>query len=628
MCGICGHTEDRDLAAVGRMNRTMAHRGPDDEGDYVDRESGVALGARRLSIIDLAGGHQPLSNEDGTVWVAFNGEIYNHADLRERLRARGHRFSTTTDTEVLVHLYEDHGDALVHALEGMFTFAIWDQRRARLLVARDRWGEKPLFYREQGRELVFASELTTLLSGLQRSPGLEREAVDAFFVFGYVPGSQTLAGGVHQLPPAHLLTWERHTGLQPIRRYWSPAAPQARPAESWPMLVAEILKLLRASVRRCLAADVPVGVLLSGGVDSTLLAALAAQESAHPLTTFTVGYDVGDVNETSAARQVAGLLGTEHRELVLTQDAIAETVPGLLAAIDQPIADQALVPLHAVSRFARRDVKVVIGGEGADEIFGGYPRYRSFRLATRLGRLVPPFVTAEVVEAVVGRTDRGARGRRLAHVLAAPSAAARNVDWVTAGRSHLRRGLYGPALERTIRASDEFLGDYRSSFGTRAETSLAGRLMHIDQLRWLPDDVLTKSDRASMLVGLEMRAPFLDRHLAEFAASIDVRTHLRHDGKALLRHILGEAIPEIAGRPRPKTAFRTPASSWLRGPLAPAVEGQLDRGAMFEQGLFDRSRVRLLWERHRDGRRDGTHVLWPLLAFGLWLDRFAGIDGG
>ena len=627
MCGICGHTRDHEGAAVARMNRTMFHRGPDDEGHYVDRGAGVALGARRLSIIDVAGGHQPLSNEDGTVWVAFNGEIYNHADLRERLRARGHRFASNTDTEVLVHLYEEHGDALVHALEGMFTFAIWDSRRSRLLVARDRWGEKPFFYREQDGELVFASELSTLLCGLEGSPDLDREAVDAFFVYGYVPGPQTLARRVRQLPPAHLMTWERRTGTPVTHRYWSPVAPQMRPPESWSMLVAETSQLLRDSIRRRLVADVPVGVLLSGGVDSTLIAALAAQESSQPITTFTVGYDIGNVNETLAAKRVAALLGAEHRELILTQDAVGQAVPALLAGIDQPLADQALVPLHAVSNFARREVKVVIGGEGADEIFGGYPRYRSFTLATRLGRLVPSFVTGQAIESMAARTGRGLRFRRAAHVLAASSAVARNIDWVTAGRSHLRRHLYGPALADCVRDSEQLFGEYRQAFDGSGDTSVAGRLMHIDQMRWLPDDVLAKSDRASMLVGLEMRAPYLDRELAEFAASVDVRTQLRDDGKALLRHVLGELIPTIARERRPKTAFRTPASDWLRGPLAQTFEGQLARGAMFEQGLFDRARVRVLWRRHRDGRQDGTHVLWPLLAFGLWLDRFAGIDG-
>jgi asparagine synthase (glutamine-hydrolysing) len=628
MCGICGHTNDRDGAAVERMNRTMVHRGPDDGGVYVDRDAGLALGARRLSIIDVEGGHQPLSNEDGSVWVALNGEIYNHPELRERLRARGHRFASDTDTEVLVHLYEEQADALVHSLEGMYAFAIWDSRRGRLLVARDRWGEKPLFFSEQGGELVFASELTTLRCGLQRSPGLDHESVDAFFVFGYVPGPQTLAEGVRQLPPAHLLTWERGAGTPAISRYWSPVTPQARPAESWPMLVAETKQLLRHSVRRRLMADVPVGVLLSGGVDSALVAALAAEESTSPITTFTVGYDVGSVNETSPARHVAELLGSEHGELILTENAVGQTVPQLLAAIDQPLADQALVSLHAVSRFARSEVKVALGGEGADELFGGYPRYRSLPIARRVAGIVPPLVSPRAIEMVAARTGRSARFRRAAHVLAARTDVARNVEWVTAGRSHQRRRLYGPALTQSIRDSEQLFGEYLQAFDGQEDVATPGRLMHIDQMRWLPDDVLVKADRASMLVGLEMRAPYLDREVAEFAASVDVRTHLRNDGKALLRHILGELIPPIAGESRPKTAFRAPASDWLRGPLAQTFEQQLARGAIFEHGLFDRSRIGGLWRGHREGRRDATDVLWPLLCFGVWLDRFVGVDGG
>lgn len=610
------------------MNDRMVHRGPDDEGRYVDRGSGVALGARRLSIVDLSGGHQPLSNEDASVWVTFNGEIYNHAELRRGLRARGHEFASGTDTEVLVHLYEELGDDLVHALEGMFAFAIWDTRRSRMLVGRDRFGEKPLFYCERNGELVFASELGVLIAGLGSTPELDAEAVDAFFVFGYVAGPGTIMHGISQLPAGRLLTWERSAGPAAIRPYWTPPRPQPRPSEPVGMLVAEASQLLRASVRRRLVADVPIGVLLSGGVDSTVIAALAAQESPGPVATFTVGYDIGDVDESAAARETAMVLGTDHHELVLSQDEVGRDVPALLARIDQPLADQALVPLHAVSRFARAEVKVAIGGEGADEVFGGYPRYRSFLPATRLGRAVPRFVTPAVIESLATRTPGGLRYRRAAHVLAAASAGDRQIDWITAGRRHQRDRLYGPALERRAGVEELFLREHRQRLRGPADHSLVGRLMHLDQQRWLPDDVLVKADRASMLVGLELRTPYLDRGVAEFAASVDTRAHVGRDGsKMLLRRILDELIPPAAGHRRPKIAFRTPAADWLRGPLAPTFERQLVHGAIFEQGWFGRGEVRELWRAHRDGRRDAAPVLWPLLAFGLWLDRVSGSDG-
>lgn len=624
MCGICGRTRDRDGEVVAAMNRSLRHRGPDDEGVYVDQATQLALGARRLSVIDVEGGHQPLSNEQGDVWAVLNGEIYNHPSLQHYLRQHGHRLATGTDTEVLVHLYEEYGDELVHALEGMFAFALWDQRRRRLLIGRDRFGEKPLFYVERAGVLSFASELSALCEGPDVDGDLDEEAVDAFFVLGYVPGPDAILPDVHQLPPGHLLTWDAAARRSTVRPYWSPPSYAPRPPEPQDELVAETRRLLEASVRSRMVADVPLGVFLSGGVDSSLIAALAARQSSTPIKTFTVGYDVGAVSETLAAAATARALGTEHHELLLSTTDVASRTPALLAALDQPLADQALPALHAVAELARQEVTVAIGGEGADELFGGYPRYAWLSRAARWERHMPPALAAGGVRLLNGTPLRG-RARRLAYLLDRRPLLERNLDWVTERRRGLRAGLYGPRLAAQA-AGRPLVDRLACQVDGHLATSVPGALMHLDQQLWLPDDVLVKADRAGMLVSLETRTPYLHRELAEFAAGVAPAVHLANGGKALLRALLADVLPADPG-PRPKTAFRVPAADWLRGPLAPVLARQLTVGCLYSEGWIDVEAARGVAAEHAAGRRDNSHVLWPLLALGLWLDRRRGLDG-
>jgi asparagine synthase (glutamine-hydrolysing) len=620
MCGICGSTDDPRLARVQRMNDAMVLRGPDDEGTYRDTRSGVALGARRLSIIDVEGGHQPVSNEDGTIWAALNGEVYNHPALFESLRGHGHTLASGVDTEVLVHLYEEYGPKMVHALEGMYAFALWDTRREELLIVRDRYGEKPLFYAERGGRLDFASELDALLAGIEHEPELDPAAVDAFFVFGYVPGPGTIVEGIRALPPGHLLRWSSATGRAEIERYWHPPTAQAEGDEGFEELVAETGRLLERSVRSRLIADVPLGVFLSGGLDSTLIAALAAKVSPQPIKTFTVGYDVGAVSETSEARRTAQELGAEHHELVLTQDELVRRVPGLLAGMDQPLADQALVSLHAIAERARQEVTVAVGGEGADELFGGYPRYRWMWRADRVERALPRGVAGSL--AAVARRAPHPRAGRVADVLAPRPVLERHLDWVTAGRAGRRDELYGPALRGRV-APDLVVAGLASRLNGTGDAPVMRRLMVLDQLHWLPDDVLMKADRAGMRVSLEVRTPYLNRELAEFAGTVSDRLHAGRSGKALLRALLEDVAPAAARR-RPKTAFRVPAADWLRGPLAPLLDRQLAEGSAFAEGWFDREGASRVVAAHRAGVTDASNVLWPLLSFGLWLDRIRG----
>jgi asparagine synthase (glutamine-hydrolysing) len=628
MCGICGATDDRHGEAVSAMNQAMVHRGPDDDGCHVDAATGLAIGARRLSIIDLSGGHQPLSNEDGTIWAALNGEIYNHPDLRRMLQERGHRFASETDTEVLVHLYEEFGAALVHALDGMFAFAIWDSREERLVIARDPFGEKPLFYAGSGGQLTFASELTALLASGRISPELDPVSMHNFFVLGYLPGARSMVVGVSQLLPGHTLTWQRARGVTKVERYWEPPGyTNATNYGSLNELVAETRRLLEHSVRGRMISDVPLGVFLSGGLDSTLVAAIASQVSSAPVKTFAVGYEVGTVSETAGAAQSAAELGTIHHELTLTEADVAARLPDLISRLDQPLADQSLVALHAVAEFARREVTVVVGGEGADELFGGYPRYRWMERARQIEPLVPQTV-ARLGGSTVTKLPISPRLRRLAHVIERDDPWHRHLDWVTDRRREHRSELYGPKLAWGVTATIT-LEETRRQLTPRLAAELrdhpAAGLMLLDQLQWLPGDVLTKADRASMLCSLEVRTPFLTRELAELAGSVPAAVHVRGPGKNLLRHVLAELLPQSRLR-RTKTAFRVPAARWLRGPLAPVLRDQLDHGALYRDGWINRAPVLHMVDNHVAGRRDWTHILWPLLSLGLWIDRVHGVN--
>jgi asparagine synthase (glutamine-hydrolysing) len=618
MCGICGSTADPDGRAVRAMNSALVHRGPDDEGVYIDADSALALGARRLSIIDVEGGHQPLSNEDGSVWAVLNGEIYNHPELQAGLRRRGHRLATQTDTEVLVHLYEEHGEALVHALEGMYAFAIWDRRREHLLLARDRFGEKPLFYTERGGELSFASELGALERGLGGGPSpLDPLAISAFLTLGYVAGELSMFHGVRQLEPARTLTWSRDARQPRITRYWR--MPDREPTAPIPVDVAveEVGATFERSVRSRLVADVPVGVLLSGGLDSTLVAAYAARVSTQAVRTFTVGYDVGEVSETDQARRVADVLGTDHRDVQLSSSDVGTRVPDVTSRLDQPIADPALIALHAVAELAREDVTVAVGGEGADELFGGYPRYQWLAYSEALERAIPTPVRAGAARLLEGVPLAG-RHKRLVDVVRPATIADRHLRWVTDGRWPAAHPLVGPNLSETGPRFDA-AEDVCAVLARSSATSTAGRFMALDRERWLPDDVLAKADRASMLVSLEIRTPFLDRTLAELAAAVAPDTHTGGGGKRLLRALLADVVPELRQGPS-KTAFRVPTAEWLRGPLRGVLETQALEGRACSEGWIDQVSFRHAIAEHVAGTVDRSAVLWPALTLALWLE--------
>jgi asparagine synthase (glutamine-hydrolysing) len=615
ICGICGTTSARDSRAVDAMNARMVYRGPDDAGIFVEPGGGIALGVRRLSVIDPTHGHQPLANEDETVWAVLNGEIYNFPLLRERLQAAGHRFASRVDTEVLVHLYEDRGSDLVHALEGMFAFAIWDSERRQLLLGRDRFGEKPLFYTERTDTLTFASELTALLAGIGDAPELDPRMLDSYFTYGYVPGGGCIIGGVKQLEPGHLLVWNADRKSSDILQYWRPPVFRPGPRRSLEELVAEAGELLDQSVASRLLADVPLGVFLSGGLDSTLVAALAAQHMASRLKTFTVDYDVGSVGERAAASAAARAIGADHHELVLTTTIVRATVPTMLAELDQPLADPAYIPLRALAEFARREVTVAVGGEGADELFGGYPRYRWLARGASLPGWVPRRLLA-LAATSVGQVPGLERLARFGDVLAPGGTFDRHVGWVTSQRQDLRERLYGPRLREVL--------ERRKLLEPPPEIDLengdvVGALMRLDQLDWLPNDVLAKADRASMRASLEMRTPFLSRELAEFAATVPPSVHVQGGGKLLLREVLRRTMPAFQLQSR-KIAFRAPYAKWLCGPLAPALKQHLSESMLYRDGWFEREAVASWVSSHCAGHADMSHALWPVFVLACWYD--------
>jgi asparagine synthase (glutamine-hydrolysing) len=605
MCGICGATNSLDSGLLRAMTATLTHRGPDDQGFL--EAPGIALGVRRLSIIDVPGGHQPVANEDGSVTVAFNGEIYNHQALRSRLEGQGHRFRTKSDTEVLVHLYEEYGDALVHLLQGMFAFALWDAKRHRLLLARDRLGIKPLYYAETKEGLVFASEAKALFEHSDIRRQINLDALDLYLSLRYVPGPDTLFRGVKKLPPGHTAVFEH--GRLAIRRYWELVLGDFQPAVNLDEAVEEFAALLRDTVRSHLISDVPVGVLLSGGLDSAAVATLMAvgRSGGRAVKTFTVGFEIpGAHNEMSEAHSTATHLGTDHHQLVLSPDAV-ELLPRLAWHMDEPVADPAALPTYLICRFAREHVPVVLTGEGGDELLAGYPRYVWFDRAHRLQRALPRWVRAGAL-AASRLAPVGARYHRaFDNVLAERSDVERHLHWVAGVASELRAELASHQPRTTYHAVDAYLN---------GDGHVIHRLMNLDVHSWLVDDVLHKMDRMSMATSVEARVPFLDHRLVEFVASLPLRVKLANLGtKTLLKRAMAGLLPP-ATIGRRKHAFQIPLDQWVAGPLRDFVRDTLLDKRARERGWIDTKQLETLLP-----RLDGQST-WTLLSLELWARAF------
>jgi asparagine synthase (glutamine-hydrolysing) len=624
VCGIAGTLSltppDRPASddLVARMCATLRHRGPDDEGRYV--RGPVALGMTRLAIIDLTTGHQPLSNEDGSVWTVFNGEIYNFRALRAEVAARGHRLSTKTDTEVIVHLYEDLGPDFVRKLAGMFALALWDERRRRLVVARDRLGIKPLYYTTEGGRLVFGSELKAVLAaGVSRE--IDRQALHDYLSLGYIPAPRTIFRAVKKLPPAHLMVATAET--QAIERYWSVPygdTPDRRRSDA--SYAEELRTLLRAVTAEHLESDVPLGVFLSGGLDSATLVALVREVGSGPLRTFSIGFAEPSYDELADARRISRRFDTEHHEMVVRPDAV-DLLPKLVEAFDEPFADSSAVPVFCLAGMARRHVTVALSGEGGDEVFAGYHTYVAWRLAELYKRLPEP-LRRTVIPALVARlpvsharVSFDYRAKRFVHgALAAPADA--HYAWKVLLGEREKASLYGDA--------DLLFDDpgqlYRDAFAACGATETLTRLQAIDLGVWLPDDILVKADRMTMAHSLEGRVPFVDHRVVEFAMALPARLRLhRLTKKYVLRRAMADVLPAQTLRGR-KRGFNVPIPAWLAGDLRELMHDVLGAKRMREWGFFDPARVRELIEDHEQRRADRSRPLWALLVFTLWCETY------
>ena len=626
MCGIAGIVQTAgpvDREALRRMTSTLHRRGPDDEEYHIADDLGggtsVGLGFRRLAIIDLSGGRQPMCNEDGSLWIVCNGELYNYQDLRPELEARGHKFRTHCDVETLLHLYEERGVDCVSAVNGMFAAAIWDAKAQTLFLARDRLGKKPLYYRATPTQLLFGSEVKALLQHPACPRELDRRSLSKYLAYEYVPSPHCIFQGINKLPAGHTLTWKR--GETRIRRYWDLQFPEPlrRPEAQ---IAEELRERFKEAVRLRLISDVPLGVFLSGGIDSSSVVAMMAElRPAAQIKTFAIGFEEQSFDESRYARRVAELFGTEHHQDILQSRVMLDMLPEVASFLDEPFADASVIPTYLLSRFTRQHVTVALGGDGGDELFAGYPTFPAHRIARfyRLPQVVHNRLALPLANLLPVSTDNFSfdfKVKRFLRGAVAPPAI-RDQIWL---------GAFTPAEQETLldgMASDidhyEDVAQVEKDCPTHDPVH---RLVYQYCKLYLAEDILVKVDRASMACSLEARAPFLDYTFVEFVNSIP--SHLKLKGlksKYILKQAMrGKLPPEILARG--KKGFGIPVAKWFRGDLKDLVADTLSTARIKEQGLFNHLTVERLLTEHLQGTRDNRKELWTLLMFQLWFDTY------
>lgn len=603
-------TGSAEPASVTAMCDPIRHRGPDDEGVYTD--GGCGIGMRRLSIIDLGTGHQPLSNEDGSVWVVFNGEIYNYRELRGDLIRRGHRFATNSDTETLVHLYEEKGAEGLGLLRGMFAFCIWDARQRKLLLARDRFGKKPLYYARTPSGLYFGSELKCL-----RAAGvpldIDREALQLYFQFGYIPDPYSAFLAIRKLMPGCWMEFSQDGGVRE-GRYWKlpPFSDENRTGLSEEEARRHLRELFDESVRIRMIADVPLGAFLSGGIDSSLVVASMALQSAEPVKTFSIGFEESAYNELAYAALVAGKYNTDHHEIVVRPDS-ASLLTKLARHFDEPFADSSAIPTYIVSEFAARHVKVALSGDGGDELFAGYPTVNSVLKYRFLDRV--PAGLRKAIFRTAERLPYAAYGKNYLRGIGAPTALDRyfNQNYT---QYFLRQRMLRP--EWMLPADAAFLQRLLPDDFLPRGADIVSQAMYFEATANLPGDMLVKVDRASMAASLEVRCPMLDHRFAEFATRIPTSWKWRNGkGKRILLAALGDRLPaEVLTRP--KMGFGVPIDHWFRGPLREMVHDSLLSPAFLQRGIVSPEFLKYLLAEHSSGRRDNRHQIYSLLMLDLW----------
>jgi asparagine synthase (glutamine-hydrolysing) len=616
MCGIAGIVGGApgsvDSETIHRMCQAIVYRGPDDEGIFV--KDGVGLGMRRLSVIDLSGGHQPVFNEDRTLWIVFNGEIYNFPELRKDLEARGHRFYTNSDTEVIVHLYEDMGSECVQKLRGMFAFALYDERNRRLLLARDRLGKKPLHYALSKGRLLFGSEIKTILAVEPELAELNSDALLQYFYFGYIPDPNTAFLPIQKLPPGHVLEFE--AGKIKVRQYWDlPEYGTYSPASEEECLE-ELEHRLAEAVRIRLIADVPLGAMLSGGTDSSVVVALMARASSRPVKTFSIGFRHADFNEAPFARMVAEKFGTEHHELILEPD-VRDTIEILTHSLEEPFGDSSMLPTYYISCLARKHVTVALSGDGGDEAFAGYERYR-MHLQDRSHDWIPQWAGRWYRQGIHPLIPYKVPGRSFAYSISLPWQ-----DRYTEGVS------FQPFQREMALLSEDFVGSaqplklFRDYLDNAPAHDPLGRVLYLDSKTYLPGDILTKVDRMSMLTSLEARVPMLDHVFLEWVTSLTPEWKMRGGSQKYILRKLAERL----GVPkevlyRPKQGFALPLGHWMRHELKDLILAVMLDPITLQRGYFNPAGIRRLLDEHFQGRRDHSARIWRLFMFELWHRNF------
>ena len=623
MCGICGilsldPNTSVEMTHLQQMCDLISHRGPDDQGFL--HEQAIGLGMRRLSIIDLSGGHQPIFNETGSISIVFNGEIYNHQDIRTELEKRGHRFVSRSDTEAIVHAYEEWGEDCVRQLRGMFGFAIWDREKGKLFIARDRMGQKPLYYYRDDQWFIFGSEIKSILSFAFVPRQTNLKALDTYLSLGYIPAPETMFNGIYKLPAAHTLSiTQDQYNIQP---YWDIVYddPSKNGKPKTEQEYAECLQgLLQDAVRARLMSDVPLGAFLSGGIDSSMIVALMSQIMNRPVDTFSVGFQEQEMNELPFAGIAARSFGTHHHEIIV-DSCTPDLLQKLIWHLDEPVADPAAVPTFMVSKLARQTVKVVLTGEGGDELFAGYSYYRAHKapfLPVSLNQHIKPAL-AKAVNTVSGRERY--HNRTIWHWSLPPGE--QMLAWVAIFTDEEKRLIYNPALRSALLGKDARTTFARYYQGQKTPDSLH-RLLYIDSKVWLPDDLLMKVDKMSMANSIEARSPFMDHHLVEFVASMPSRLKLNGNAsKYILKKVAQTILPkEIFNRP--KHSFDVPIGRWLRGSLRELTLQILAEGIVPGQPLFDEQYLsRTMWQKLENDQPGYARQYWTLLNLALWIREF------
>ncbi|MBK7933071.1 MAG: asparagine synthase (glutamine-hydrolyzing) [Pyrinomonadaceae bacterium] len=629
MCGIAGwinlkqsnnSTEVREDVLHSMCDR-IVHRGPNSEGSWLDDT--VALGMRRLSVIDLETGDQPVFNEDKSVVVMMNGELYNYREVRDELEKKGHKFTTRSDTEILPHLYDEYREDLVDHLNGMYAFSLWDTRRKKLIIARDRFGEKPLYYGVFDGKLIYASEPKAILAHPSVNPELNLDALRQYLSYDYVPAPHSIYKGISKLPAAHMMTVEN--GELKIRRYWNQTFEKPATKPTIDAAASDLKDLLSDAVRMRLVADVPLGILLSGGIDSSTVAAFAVHHATERVKTFSIGFEEDSFDETKYARQVAKHLNTEHYEEQLSATTAGDLITEIGTWLDEPMSDGSLIPTFLLAQFVRKHVTVALGGDGGDEIFAGYPMYYAHKVA-KTYRSIPKFLRTAVIEPTVRAlpvsTENMSFDYKAKRFVRAANleAVERHHSWFGSFSTDEQLQLLTPEI---LSASD---GDiYR---GPREMLGLCDAADEIEQMQFLDmnyymaEDILTKVDRAAMAVSLETRAPFLDPRVVQFAAALPIEYKLKgSNGKYILKKAVDGLLPQTILH-RPKKGFGIPIAEWLKGRLNPLMHDLLSLERLREQGLFRSEYVQMLIREHESGRASHHKQLWTLLVFQLWYDNF------